>query len=444
MQQKRFREASGAFLLLFHALVSVGLDAIPPATFLITFLQACVYLRLFSLPWSDVDDVCIGVDGVLFKGEWWRIFYGAIEHMDSLHLYYNMVSFIWKGMILEGIVGTVQFVWIIFLLTALTGVLIVGLYYLLGIYVDPIFYRHCGIGFSGVIFALKVLNNAKYPGQSRNILGVQVTLPSGFVVWFEPLLLQLITGNGSFIGHFGGVLAGLVYVFLIRPTFDLLWLVLVVAPRNAIQRFCPCLRRVPYGAMLLSAASLAMHADLMPTSELKPQATDSPSWTSSLVIDKGQWHLLLLPVFRCSGHLHLAYTVATLLGLGYRLERKVGSIRFLVDTVVLAITTNVAFCLTTHYVLPNYDEIAGVPPAEMPHKCFAGPTAILLALKALYGEGRWLKKYPMLIFSLPLPSLMGAILEVDFLYFVLPDLWIVCHAVGFLVGLFMSLVLPEP
>ncbi|XP_037572523.1 rhomboid-related protein 4 [Dermacentor silvarum] len=225
MQQKRTREASGAFLLLFHALVSVGLDAIPPATFLITFSQVCVYLRLFSLPWSDVEDVCIGVDGVLFKGEWWRIFYGAIEHMDSMHLYYNMVSFVWKGMILEDIVGTVQFVWIIFQLTTLTGVLIVGLYYLLGIYADPIFYKHCGIGFSGVIFALKVLNNVKYPGQSRNILGVQVTLPSGFIVWFEPLLVQLITGNGSFVGHFAGVLAGLVYVGLIRPIFDLLWLV---------------------------------------------------------------------------------------------------------------------------------------------------------------------------------------------------------------------------
>ncbi|KAH7951604.1 hypothetical protein HPB52_010786 [Rhipicephalus sanguineus] len=443
MLQNRAREASGAFLLLLHALVSVGLDVIPPATFLIAFAQTCVYLRLFSLPWSDLDDVCIGVIGVLVKGEWQRIFYGAIEHGDSLHLYYNMVSFIWKGINLEEKVGTVQFVWIIFFLTALTGVLIVGLYYLLGIYVDAIFYRHCGIGFSGVIFALKVLNNVKYPGQSLNIFGVHVTLPSGFLVWFEPLLVQLITGNGSFVGHFAGALAGLIYLGMLKPIFDDMWLLLVEAPRSAVRYLCPCLLPVPYGAILLSAALLATNADFLSTSELKLEAAETSSWTSSLIND-GQWHLLLAPVLRCSGRLHLAYTVDTLLGVGYRLERKVGTARFLVDTAILAIVTNVACGLTTHYVLPNYAQITDVSTAQMSHKCFAGPTAILLALKALYGGGRWLRKYPMLFLTVPMPRLVGAMLEIGLIQFVLPDLSTVGHTVGFLAGLMMSYVLPQP
>ncbi|KAH6929463.1 hypothetical protein HPB50_000280 [Hyalomma asiaticum] len=443
MQRERVREAAGAFMLLFHALFNAGLDAIPPATFLIAFAQTCVYLRLVSLPWSDVDEVCIGVSGVLFEGEWRRIFYGAIEHMDSLHLYYNMVSFVWKGINLEEKVGTVQFVWIIFLLTALTGVLIVTLYYLLGTYVDAVFYRHCGIGFSGVIFALKVLNNVRYPGQSRSIFGIHVALPSGFIVWLEPLLLQLITGNGSFVGHLAGALAGMVYLGVLRPIYSVVWLVLVEAPRNAMKSFCPCLTLLPYGAILLSVASLATNADYLPTSGPKLEAVDGPSWTYAQAIDKGRWHLLLVPVLRCSGTLHLAYTVATLLGLGCRLERGVGTARFLVDAAILAIATNVAFCLATQCVLPK-DEVAGESPAEMRHTCFAGPTAILLAMKAFYGGGRWLRKYPLLFFAVPLPSIVGAIVEIDVLYLALPNLWVVSHVVGFLVGLMMYFLIPEP
>ncbi|KAL1441286.1 hypothetical protein MTO96_008703 [Rhipicephalus appendiculatus] len=203
------RDVYGAVKLLFYALVRVGLRSIPPATFLTVLVQACVYLRLFNLPWSKPEEACISVASVLYKGEWPRLFYGAIEHADSMHLYYNMVSFIWKGINLEEKMGTVPFFCVIWLLTALTGVIIVGLNYLLGTYVDAIFYERRIIGFSGVIFAIKLLDNVKYPAQSRTIFGITVTLPSGYAVWLELLLVQLMAGNNcSFIAHLAGVLAG--------------------------------------------------------------------------------------------------------------------------------------------------------------------------------------------------------------------------------------------
>ncbi|KAH7951603.1 hypothetical protein HPB52_010785 [Rhipicephalus sanguineus] len=443
-KQQRVREVYGAFKLLLFALLRVGINAIPPATFLAVFVQACIYLRLFSLPWFNAEDACIGVSGVLFKGEWQRIFYGAIEHGDSLHLYYNMVSFIWKGINIEEKVGTVQFAWIIFLLTMLTGVLIVCLYYLLAICVDPIFYHHCGIGFSGVIFALKVLDNVVYPTQSRNVLGFPVTLPSGYIVWLELFLIQIMTGNNcGFVGHLGGVLAGFLYIGVITPIFNALWQVFIEAPKSAVRYLCPCLLPVPYGTILLSAASLATNSDFLSSSEMNLKAVGRSSWSSCLIGD-GQWRHLLAPVLQCSGRLHLAYTVATLLSLGYRLERKVGTVRFLVDAATLVIVTNVAYSLTTHNLLPQFDQIAGVSTAQMRHASFATPTAILLALKALYGGGRWLRKYPLLFLTVPMPSFVGAILEIGLLQFVLPDLSTVGHTVGFLAGLMMSYVLPQP
>ncbi|KAL1419878.1 hypothetical protein MTO96_004633 [Rhipicephalus appendiculatus] len=443
-KQPRVRDVYGAFKLLFFVLLRVGLNAIPTTTFLAVLVQACVYLRLFSLPWSNPEDACIGVNGVLFKREWQRIFYGAVEHGDSMHLYYNMVSFIWKGTNIEQNVGALQFAWMIFMLTMLTGVLIVGLYYLLGTYVDAIFYQVCGIGFSGVIFALKVLDNVVYATQSRNVLGFPVELPSGYIVWLELILVQIMSGNNcGFIGHLAGVLAGFVYIGAITPSLNALRQVLIEAPKSAVRYLCPCLLPVPYGAILLSAASLATNADLLSTSELKQQAVGRPSWTSSM-INEGQWHLLLAPVLHCSGRLHLAYTVVTLLGLGYRLERKVGTLRFLADAAILAIVTNVAYNLTTHHVLPLFIEVAGASPAQMRHTSFATPTAILLALKALYGDGRWLRRYPLLFLAVPMPSFVGAIIETGLLQFVLPHLSIVEHTVGFLGGLMVSYVLPQP
>lgn len=163
-----------------------------------------------------------------------------------------------------------------------------SLYYLLAIYVDAIFYKQCGIGFSGVIFVLKVLNNVKYPGQSINMFGVIVTLPSGFLVWFEPLLAQLITGNGSFVGHFAGALAGLSYLGMLKPILNVTRLVVVDAPRGAVRYLCPCLLPFPYGAILLSTALLATNADFLPTSELRLEDVAPPSSSSHLVVGEGQ------------------------------------------------------------------------------------------------------------------------------------------------------------
>ncbi|KAL3219152.1 hypothetical protein MRX96_030604 [Rhipicephalus microplus] len=164
--------------------------------------------RIVSVPWRGLSGACISVDAVIFKKQWLRVFYGAIEHGDSLHLYYNMVSFIWKGMLLEPVLGSAQFAYIIVLFTALCGSVLLGLNYLLGTFVNSAFYYQCAVGFSGVIFALKVLNNCYFPGRSRRVLGVDINLPAGQVVWLELVLIQLVTPNASLVGHLAGILVG--------------------------------------------------------------------------------------------------------------------------------------------------------------------------------------------------------------------------------------------
>ncbi|KAH7946483.1 hypothetical protein HPB49_025589 [Dermacentor silvarum] len=403
----------GVMLLLNHVLFQVGIEAIPPVTLLIVLAQACVFLQLFELPWRDLSGACISVNAVLFKKQWMRIFYGAFEHGDSLHLYYNMVSFIWKGMLLEPVLGSAQFTYIIFLFTALCGVVLVGLNYLLGTFIDGSFYYQCAVGFSGVIFALK-----------------------------------LLTPNASFVGHLAGILVGLAYVYgVITPISDVVWNLLGQQPvRLTRPHHGPHDRRrepgplaaMPYGAILVSAVLVTLQTDIVPHHWKK--LVNGPCITSSLVIDHHQWKLLFLPALHSTEIMHLVYTVLSLLGLGFYLERRMGVIRFLGAVLGLTVITNFAFCLMTYYILPNYKEIAGVHAFEMHYKCFLGLTATLIAMKGLYTVYYPRSRYLFLFFLVPVPKILGAVFEVALLHFLLPHVWIVGNVVGFFTGLLLVIL----
>ncbi|XP_077564439.1 rhomboid-related protein 4-like [Haemaphysalis longicornis] len=190
---------------------------------------------------------------------------------------------------------------------------------------------------------------------------------------------------------------------------------------------------VPWGAILLSGVLLALQTTMVP--DRWKQAVSRACVTSDLVIGQRQWHNLLLPGLHSSDPLHTAYTVVSLLGLGYHLEGKMGSGRFVGATVGLTAATNLAFSVLTYYVLPNLKEVAGVRAYEMRYKCFLGLTATLIAMKGLYcayypGHG-----YLFLVFLVPVPMFIGVACEVTVLYFALPHLWIVGNVSGAVVGM---------
>ena len=59
-----------------------------------------LFLNIVRPPWHRYD-ACISVFTVLRQGDYKRILISTFEHADEWHLYYNMVSFLWKGMRLE-------------------------------------------------------------------------------------------------------------------------------------------------------------------------------------------------------------------------------------------------------------------------------------------------------------------------------------------------------
>lgn len=69
----------------------------------------------------------------------------------------------------------------------------------------------CAVGFSGVIFALKVLHSHYFPVADSYIFGL-FPIPSQYACWAELGLIQLLVPNASFIGHLSGILVGLLYI----------------------------------------------------------------------------------------------------------------------------------------------------------------------------------------------------------------------------------------
>lgn len=95
-----------------------------------------------------------------------------------------------------------------------------GLLGVLGLVSGGRLWQSCAVGFSGVLFGLKVVLNSGSPGWSQ-IAGVRV--PTKYAAWAELVLVQLISPNVSFVGHLCGIAAGLVHVHVTRRLLRWRW-----------------------------------------------------------------------------------------------------------------------------------------------------------------------------------------------------------------------------
>ncbi|XP_022654323.1 rhomboid-related protein 4-like isoform X2 [Varroa jacobsoni] len=219
--QRRSRDNLGVILLIQHLIFTIGIENIPPVTLSAIGLQIALYLGAIKVPWGTLQDGCISAYTIIELREFYRIFSSVVEHADSMHLYYNMASFAWKGIILESAVGAPFFAYMLVVFSILTGALSVAIYYALAILITPQFMFSCSVGFSGVIFALKVIINRVYPDVYPTIAGFQVRVPGGMYVWLELLMLSLIAPGVSFVGHLSGIIVGLAYSKgWLHPIFD--------------------------------------------------------------------------------------------------------------------------------------------------------------------------------------------------------------------------------
>ncbi|XP_068173385.1 rhomboid-related protein 4 [Antennarius striatus] len=200
------QRGSLGLMLLASQLFQVGLDNIPPVTLAVLGLN--VYLYLF--PAAPLMQACVSVQQAYWLKDWRRLLLSPLHHADDWHLYFNMVSFLWKGIKLERRLGGAWFAYMLSVFSLLTGVVYLLLEAALTeLTEDQSYSMTCAVGFSGVLFALKVVNNHYHPGGMTYISGIPVA--NKYASWVELVLIHITAPGTSFIGHLAGILVGLLY-----------------------------------------------------------------------------------------------------------------------------------------------------------------------------------------------------------------------------------------
>lgn len=199
--QQSNRSYYGIILLLAELSRSSHL---PPITLAVIVLNVVIYFDIFPLFGlsSDLQSVCVSTHAVLDQGDYMRILLAPLFHGDDMHLYYNMASFLYKGQQLETLFGSRYFALLLTVLTVTSSLMLVVLGQVASSILDnPEYLFTCAVGFSAVIFALKVITTHYTPEYASNSFwGSFIPISTKYAVWVELLVIQFITPNVSFLG----------------------------------------------------------------------------------------------------------------------------------------------------------------------------------------------------------------------------------------------------
>jgi rhomboid domain-containing protein 1 len=204
----------GGFVVL---LLTMHFFSCFPVTLGVLGLNLVTYLRPkgVRIHWPFIRKACISIQRVWFEGEWIRLFTSPVIHSSDYHLAYNMISFMWKAVTLERHFGSGYFAYMFAVFSVATG--IVGLmldYFLMWMFdVGRCFViPSCSVGFSAVIFALKVITTHIQPAGMTMVMGV-CPIPTRLACWAELVIVSVLFPNAFFISHLAGILVGLGYVW---------------------------------------------------------------------------------------------------------------------------------------------------------------------------------------------------------------------------------------
>lgn len=187
----------------------------PPVTAGLILANTLIYLRPGPLHrlLPSIDEVWFNPHLIVKHGDLKRFFLSAFYHMGESHLVYNMMSLLWKGIQLETSMGSAEYTSMIAALLCLSQGISLLLAKSLLVFFDyeAAYYDQYAVGFSGVLFAMKVVVNSQ-SDETTFLNGLLI--PARHAAWAELILIQMFVPGVSFIGHLSGILAGLLYLKL--------------------------------------------------------------------------------------------------------------------------------------------------------------------------------------------------------------------------------------
>ncbi|KAJ7281189.1 hypothetical protein O6H91_Y365900 [Diphasiastrum complanatum] len=218
-------------------------SALPSVTGTVVVVCGAIYAVTLLFGYDEFQQVCFLPVMVVSKWQVYRSYTAVLFHGSVLHVVFNMLALVPIGSGLERILGSVRYLHLLILLAASNAFLHLAMAYA-GAYLPLISYSdliyQCGIGFSGLIFALIVIESSLSGNQNRSIFGL-FNVPAKWYPWILLIVFQLLMPNVSFLGHISGILSGFAYTF---GFFD--FLLLSSSTYGLIEGswfLAPCMRR---------------------------------------------------------------------------------------------------------------------------------------------------------------------------------------------------------
>lgn len=209
-----------ALLYLVHFLIEFGIHRIPIITLVTVAFQVVLFFGIGPpiIISNNYSDVTLSWYKVVSKQEYHRLFFGQMEHSSDFHLYHNVMSFVWKGYMIERAVGFRRFLSLMLVFISVVGVgTILGHYLLSWIFFNADYIYQEALGFQGVLFALKIVLNQLSPTD-----GMQYGQLMAAGSWFELILSSLFNKYSSWVGIAVGLAVGFEYTkgFVIKSIVD--------------------------------------------------------------------------------------------------------------------------------------------------------------------------------------------------------------------------------
>ena len=211
------------YRMLRDLAIAFNVKSIPPATACLVVLCCGVHLARIILQ-LDVSELAFVPHRVLCRLEIYRIFTGALVHLDNFHLLSNMLCILSFHAPLERRFGTLRLLESCIWATILSK----GIYLLIALdrllFHEGAYLWHTPVaGFSGVIFFMAVLDCCLFPYHVREVefpfIGI-IRVPSPWYPWLLLVSCEIWHPWSSLTGHLSGVIAGaLVASGMLDPYF---------------------------------------------------------------------------------------------------------------------------------------------------------------------------------------------------------------------------------
>lgn len=408
----------GVLLLLYQLFVQIGLPNLPPVTLVAIALQVGLFTGLINFGWT-LGSVCLSADSILNHQDFARLWMAPLTHGSDIHLYYNMVSLAWKGIILERRFGSAGFILLLIFFTFSTSFVYVFLAQVASEFLqDRTYIRQCAVGFSGVLFALKVLVNHHDTSNSQESFGF-FTVPKKLAVWAELLLIQVMVPQASFLGHLSGILCGLISLNFLSLFH------LTALPLNLILS-------VP-GTSIVSGLLCVLHFDLLP----KPWNVMQHFWTSrtalvclssNYVLNNRDFVRIISGPLEHAGIVHFVICLVSLFKKLFQLERSRRNLFkiFFISSVCLVGTSLTYVALAFLLSAINNDRLYAA-------ECQQGLSGTLFALKVIVLAER--------SYSIWSPWFLFELAE---MFMLLERRTFVYHLSGLLVGSILAYLISRP